>query len=62
MVAVAVTGAISERELKAWARDRLSGAERPKHWLIVGELPLGSTGKVDVRRLADSIGLAGSES
>jgi acyl-CoA synthetase (AMP-forming)/AMP-acid ligase II len=48
-VCAAVIGDVDEHALRAWARQRLAPAKRPKLYVTVDDLPRTSTGKV--RRL-----------
>jgi long-chain acyl-CoA synthetase len=45
-VCAAVVGDVSEATLRAWAREHLAPAKRPKQYLQVDVLPRTSTGKV----------------
>jgi len=42
---------ISEGEMTTWAKEELAAYRRPKRWLVVKELPRGSTRKVDKKKL-----------
>lgn len=53
LVAVALTDEADRPALEAHAREHLPVSHRPRHWRVVGELPLTEAGKVDRRRLAD---------
>lgn len=56
-VAAAVVGdEIDDGELRAWARSRLARAESPRYWLILDEIPLLPTGKIDTTALRDQLG------
>ncbi len=53
LVAVAVVREEDVETLRAYAREHLTAAERPRHWRVVAELPTTPAGKVDTRRLVD---------
>ncbi len=59
VVALVVPGGkaeLDETALEAFARDRLSGARRPRGWAVVDALPRGARGKLDrteLRRMAE---------
>ena len=38
-------------EMAKWAKEELAAYRRPKRWLVVEELPRGSTRKVDKKAL-----------
>lgn len=43
---------VSGGEMDKWAKEELASYRRPKRWLVVRELPRGSTRKVDKKALA----------
>jgi acyl-CoA synthetase (AMP-forming)/AMP-acid ligase II len=51
---------VAPHELIAWTEGRMAGFKRPRHVVVVGELPMNASGKVDkaaVRRTAhDALG------
>jgi long-chain acyl-CoA synthetase len=56
-VVAAYVGDVPAEELRAWARERLAPAKRPKSLHPVGELPRTSTGKVRRLDLPGVLGL-----
>lgn len=52
VLGAAVTDGSVVPDLKALARDRLPASHRPRVWVVVDELPLTSSGKVDRAALA----------
>lgn len=52
VVAIAVVDRADLAPLRAYARDHLPPAERPRHWRVVRALPITPAGKLDVRGLA----------
>lgn len=40
-------GNVTPAEIRAWARERLSGFMVPRHWLMVDEIPVSGPGKPD---------------
>ncbi len=58
-VCAAVVGDVDADALRAWARDRLAPAKRPKQVVVVDSLPSTSTGKLRRRELAERFGRAG---
>jgi acyl-CoA synthetase (AMP-forming)/AMP-acid ligase II len=56
VVAAAVTPKkgtkLSPDEMERWAKKELAAYRRPKRWLVVSQLPRGSTRKVDKKALA----------
>ncbi|MFK5257543.1 AMP-binding protein [Propionibacterium freudenreichii] len=51
-----LTAVVTRRDdlgpVRAWAREHLAGADRPRRWLWVPRPPLTASGKVDLRALA----------
>lgn len=51
-----LTAVVTRREdlgpVRAWAREHLTGGDRPRCWLWVPRPPLTASGKVDLRALA----------
>lgn len=58
MVCAVVVGPVTERQVRAFAAERLAPYKRPKRILVVDEIPHSPTGKVRRSRLADELGLA----
>jgi acyl-CoA synthetase (AMP-forming)/AMP-acid ligase II len=56
-VAAAVVGAVSERELRRFAAERLPFYKVPMRIVIVEAIPIGASGKVQRNRLATLLGL-----
>lgn len=48
--------------LRAWAKQELSGALRPRHWAWVPKPPLTPAGKVDIRALTEQLSEPRAES
>jgi acyl-CoA synthetase (AMP-forming)/AMP-acid ligase II/thioesterase domain-containing protein len=49
--------AVSEKEIRDYIAARISGFKVPQRVLIVAEIPKGSTGKIQRRRIAEKLGL-----
>lgn len=64
VVAVVVPrhGRLDPDELMAWTRGRLAGFKRPRQVVVVDELPLNASGKVDKVRLRAQVSSAGRTS
>lgn len=50
-----VTGAADRDAVRRWGRTQLTGARRPRRWLVRDELPLTPAGKIDRPRLVAEI-------
>lgn len=57
-VCAAVMGDAGEDALREWAARRLAPAKRPKHYVMVDDLPRTTTGKVRRLDIAAQVGLA----
>lgn len=51
-------GAVTERELRDFAADRLAAYKVPRHIVFVAEIPLGATGKLQRIGLAAKLGVS----
>ncbi|WP_194793148.1 AMP-binding enzyme [Raineyella fluvialis] len=49
------TTAQDRASVRQWARTHLTGARRPRRWIVREHLPITPTGKIDRTRLADEI-------
>jgi long-chain acyl-CoA synthetase len=54
----AVVGDVTEEQVRGWALERLAPHKRPKHVLLVEDIPHTPTGKVRRATLASELGLA----
>jgi fatty-acyl-CoA synthase len=52
----AAGGSIDVADVEAWARDRLAPYTIPKRWVVVDEMPLTATGKVQKFVLREGLG------
>ena len=52
----AAGGSIDVAAVEAWARDRLAAYKIPKRWVVVDEMPLTATGKVQKFVLREGLG------
>lgn len=50
-----VTGAADHEAVRAWGRTHLTGARRPRRWLVHEDLPLTPAGKIDRARLVADV-------
>ena len=55
IVTAIIVGGVGEQELLAWCRERLPSAQRPRRVVHRSALPVGSTGKIDRRRLRELV-------
>jgi acyl-coenzyme A synthetase/AMP-(fatty) acid ligase len=47
---------LTPAELERWARNEIASYRRPRRWLVLDDLPRGSTRKADKRKIAEMFG------